>query len=248
MIVCKASHEPGGPQRCSGDTRAALERTLGAVAQLECRETVLIRAVGLSGALSCVQDGPALSLRQQYLIDAEALSPREAATRFARSVLTPGRTIIVDTETVSMGGPICEIAAVDAHTGRPLLDTLVNPRCAITPAAQAVHGITEREVSAPQVPTWAQVYEQFAQVAQGRVVLAYNADYDRQVVADDCRRYSLDAAGSASDAGWWADVMAPRSDFMGAKRWLRNGGGHRALGDVVQTRGHLLSMAAGSSA
>jgi hypothetical protein len=246
--VCKASHEPGGPQRCSGDTRAALERTLGAVAMLECRQDALIRAVGVHGPPVGAQFGPALGLRRQYLVDAEVLSPREAATRFARSVLAPGRAIIVDTETVSMGGPICEIAAVDAHTGVPLLDTLVNPRCPITPAAQAVHGSTYGEVSGPRVPTWGEVYERFAQVARGRVVLAYNADYDRQVVADDCRRSGVDAAGSTSDAAWWADVMAPRSDFMGATRWLRNGGGHRALGDVEQTRAHLLAMAAGRSA
>jgi hypothetical protein len=105
--VCKASHEPGGPQRCSGDTRAALERTLGAVAMLECRQDALIRAVGVHGPPVGAQFGPALGLRRQYLVDAEVLSPREAATRFARSVLAPGRAIIVDTETVSMGGPIC---------------------------------------------------------------------------------------------------------------------------------------------
>ncbi|MFN6548178.1 3'-5' exonuclease [Mycolicibacterium nivoides] len=191
--------------------------------------------------------GPAMDLRRQYLIDAETLSPRDAATRFAQSVLQPGVAVIVDTETVSMGGAICEIAVIDARTGRPLLDTLVNPQCPMTPAAQAVHGITESEVNAEHVPTWEKVHERFAEVTHGRVILAYNADYDRQVVADDCLRYGVDSAGSTSHAHWWADVMVPRSDFMGTKRWLRNGGGHRALGDVEQTRGHLLTMAAGSS-
>ncbi|MDZ4270826.1 MAG: 3'-5' exonuclease [Mycobacterium sp.] len=151
----------------------------------------------------------------------------------------------MDTETVSMGGAICEIAVVDAHTGRPLLNTLVNPRCPMTPAAQAVHGISEREVTAPHIPSWAVVHDRFAQIAEGKVVLAYNADYDRQVVAEDCRRYGVDASGSISHVHWWADVMRPRSDFEGASRWLRNGGGHRALGDVELTRRHLLTMAAG---
>ncbi|RDH75301.1 3'-5' exonuclease [Mycolicibacterium moriokaense] len=214
------------------------------MAKLERHREALITATCAGDALPGW--GGAVELRRQYLADAEAMSPRVAATRFARSVLREGVAVIVDTETVSMGGAICEIAAVDAHTGRPLLNTLVNPRSPITPAAQAVHGISEREVTAPHVPTWAEVHDQFAQIVDGKVVLAYNADYDRQVVAEDCRRYSVDAAGSMSHVHWWADVMAPRSDFEGASRWLRNGGAHRALGDVELTRRHLLTMAAGS--
>ncbi|MCV7140989.1 3'-5' exonuclease [Mycolicibacterium fortuitum] len=224
--------------------RAALQRSMGAVAMLENQQDALIHE---TSSTRSPEWGPAVELRRQYLIDAEALSPRGAATRFARSVLQAGVAVIVDTETVSMGGAICEIAVIDAHTGRPLLDTLVNPRCPMTPAAQAVHGITESEVNAAHVPTWERVHEHFAEVTRGRVILAYNADYDRRVVADDCLRYGVDSAGSTSHAYWWADVMVPRSDFMGTTRWLRNGGGHRALGDVVQTRGHLLTMAAGPS-
>jgi len=242
--VCKASHEPGGPRRCSGDARHALAGSLSTVAQLERRRDALIAAC--PAAERPPGWGRAVELRRQYLADAEAMSPRVAATRFARSVLREGVAVIVDTETVSMGGAICEIAVVDAHTGRPLLNTLVNPRCPMTPAAQAVHGISEREVTAAHVPSWAAVHDRFAQIVSGKVVLAYNADYDRQVVADDCRRYGVDASGSMSHAHWWADVMAPRSDFEGASRWLRNGGGHRALGDVELTRRHLLTMAAGS--
>lgn len=242
--MCKASHEPSGPRRCSGDARAALEGSLGTVVQLERRADALITAASRIGATSGW--GRAVELRRQYLVDAAALSPRAAASRFAQAVLREGVAVIVDTETVSMGGAICEIAVVDAHTGRPLLNTLVNPGCPMTPAAQAVHGISEREVTASHVPSWVAVHARFAQLVVGKVVLAYNADYDRRVVADDCRRYGVDVAGSLSRAHWWADVMAPRSDFEGTSRRLRNGGGHRALGDVELTRRHLLAMAAGA--
>ena len=242
--MCKASHEPGGPQRCSGDARRALASSMGAVAQLErCRDALISTAAPHDVR---PEWGRAVELRRQYLADAAAASPRVAATRFARAVLREGVAVVVDTETVSMGGPICEIAVVDAHTGRPLLNTLVNPGCPMTPAAQAVHGITESEITGPHVPSWAAVHRRFAQLVDGKVVLAYNADYDRRVVADDCRRYGVDASGSISQAHWWADVMAPRSDFEGTSRRLRNGGGHRALGDVELTRRHLLTMAAGS--
>lgn len=216
---------------------------MSAVAQLQRRQDALIRSASdIAGSPGW---GPAVELRRRYLADVDTMSPRTAATRFARSVLQDGVSVIVDTETVSMGGAICEIAVIDAHTGRSLLNTLVNPRCSMSPAAQAVHGITERDVCAAHVPSWSAVHDHFAAVTRGRVVLAYNADYDRQVVADDCRRHGVDASGSTSHVHWWADVMAPRSDFVGVRRWLRNGGGHRALGDVELTRAHLLTMAAG---
>jgi hypothetical protein len=38
--------------------------------------------------------------------------------------------------------------------------------------------------------------------------------------------------------------MIPRSDHAHSRRWLPNGGGHRALGDVEQTRQHLIRMTA----
>lgn len=106
--MCKASHEPGGPRRCSGDARHALAGSLSTVAQLERRRDALIAAC--PAAERPPGWGRAVELRRQYLADAEAMSPRVAATRFARSVLREGVAVIVDTETVSMGGAICEIA------------------------------------------------------------------------------------------------------------------------------------------
>ena len=39
--MCKASHEPGGPQRCSGDCRAKAARSVNDVAALETHERAL---------------------------------------------------------------------------------------------------------------------------------------------------------------------------------------------------------------
>ncbi|MFD9950999.1 hypothetical protein, partial [Nonomuraea sp. NPDC059022] len=75
------------------------------------------------------------------------------------------------------------------------------------------------------------------------IVLAYNADYDRGVITADCHRHGIRRTRLA-DLSHWADVMVPRSDHAHSRRWLRNGGGHRALGDVEQTRQHLLRMTA----
>jgi DNA polymerase III epsilon subunit-like protein len=164
-----------------------------------------------------------------------------AATRFARAMLEPGRAVIVDTESVCMGGPICEIAVIDAASGATLLDTLVNPGVPVTPAATAVHGLADAEVTAPGINRWPAAYRQLLEITHGRVILAYNADYDRAVITTDCARYGFHNTPLAA-AEHWADVMAPRADHCRSTRWLPNGGAHRALADAQQTRRHLQRM------
>lgn len=186
--------------------------------------------------------GSSRLLRRTFHAEARLLSPPQAATRWARTVLTPGKAVILDTETASMGGPIVEIAVLDAESGQTLLNTLVNPQTQIDPAAQAVHGISDAEVTAPGVPLWPEVYRQLAEVTDGRIILAYNASYDRGVIEDDCARNGIEDALLA-DRDRWADVMAPRMAHARTMRYLRNGGGHRALGDVALTRQHLIDMA-----
>ncbi|SHV18241.1 DNA polymerase III subunit epsilon [Mycobacteroides abscessus subsp. abscessus] len=181
------------------------------------------------------------SISERYQADRKMLGGRVAAMRFARAVLQPGRAVLLDTETVSMYGPICELAAIDPSTGETLIDTLVNPGVPIAPDAQAVHGITDEQVSHPDVPAWPNVLELLTQITRTRIILAYNAEFDRTVIAKDCSRHGIDAP-HLTDPRRWADVMVPRSDFAGSRRWLRNGGGHRAIGDVHQTREHLLAM------
>ena len=165
----------------------------------------------------------------------------EQAVAFARQMTQPGRAVILDVETAWMFGPICEIAVIDAFSGTLLLNTLVNPGVAIDPAAYAVHGISDSEVSAPDVPMWPAVFDQLRAVVAGRTILAYNADYDRDAIWADCRRYGL-ADLWVMDAANWADVMAPRSHHRYQTWFLKNEGGHRAAGDVATTRRHLLEM------
>ena len=250
--MCKSTSEPGGPRRCSADARGALERSSADVAAYE---HLLDNTQGhgvCAGERDSFADwrpeglGSADDLNRAYRVDIK-ISPVYAATRFARAVMEPGRAVIVDTETVSMGGPVCEIAVIRAHDGHVLLNTLVNPRAPIVPAAQAVHGISEDEVTAPGIPSWANIYAMFEQVTQDCVILAYNSDYDRGVIEKDCDRYNIPSTHVSTHRLRWADVMMPRTHYAQSRRWMKNEGGHRALGDVVQTRNHLLKMARGDA-
>lgn len=133
-----------------------------------------------------------------------------------------------------------EIAAVDAATGRTLLDTLVNPGCPITETATAIHGITDVDVA--DAPTWDKVLPRLKRITKGRQVLAYNADYDQSVILADTTRAGR-KPGHLADTDRWACVMQARSDAEGSHRWLPLGGGHRALGDCQAARQVLLDIA-----
>jgi DNA polymerase III epsilon subunit-like protein len=240
--VCRCSTEPGGPRRCSSDARTALQHSIAEVAACQAA------AAAAADELEWRPTGPgsAEDLNLAYRRNIK-LSPVLAAVQFARAVLQPGRAVIVDTETADMGGPICEIAVIDAHDGRVLMNTLVNPGVPIDPGAQAVHGISAAQVSAADVPTWPMLYRQFEQLTAGRVMLAYYADYDRSVITNDTARHGITGAHVSTHRLRWADVMMPRTHYAQAPRWLKNGGGHRALGDVEVTRAHLVEMATGAA-
>jgi len=178
--------------------------------------------------------GPSTTMTaaKEETVPHENLSPRVWAT----TVLRAGAACIVDVETTGFEGSIVEIAAIDAATGEPLLDTLVD--CGpveIEPGAHAVHGITAADLSG--APRWPEVFAQLAAVTEGRLVLAYNAAFDRGRVLHDCYRAGLDPAHLA-DVDRWQCVMARRCEALGLgpEGRLRLGGGHRAMSDVHAAR------------
>lgn len=168
-----------------------------------------------------------------------AVAGLETATRWARAMLEPGAAVIVDTETTDLPGPVCEIAVIDTR-GAVLLDTLVDPGVPIQPDAGAVHGITGADVAG--APQWPVVLPRLLQVTEGRTVLAYNADFDADVIAADCARYGLGPAHLADPSNWGC-VMERRADWVGEEKWARLNGGHRALGDTRAALGVLRAIA-----
>lgn len=178
-----------------------------------------------------------------YRRDIQLHSDAGAAIRFARAMLEPNVAVILDTETTDRYGAVCEIAVIDACTGKTLLDTLINPGTPITPDAQAVHGISDDDVTAEGVPDWKTVYPKVLRATKDRIVLAYKADYDQTVIVGDCARAGIRRTRLA-DANHWADVMILRANHARSPRWLPNGGGHRSLGDAQETRRHLQRMTA----
>ncbi len=122
-----------------------------------------------------------------------------AAVNWARAMLTPGAAVILDTETNGLFGRILEVAVIDACTGKVLLDTLVNPGERIDPDSTLIHGITDDDVA--DAPPWSEVVPKLLKVTRGRQILAYNADYDAEVIRADTQdvldQLRADAAAAA---------------------------------------------------
>lgn len=145
--------------------------------------------------------------------------------------------LYLDTETTGFspasGATIVEIAIVD-EDGRALIDTLIDPRQAIPPGAQQVHGISNEMVRGK--PTLQEVLPAVRDVVEGQEVVIYNAAFDTAFFPD-----RLGQARAVSCA------MLRFADVLGGKwrkldvaashvghRWT--GTAHRALADALACR------------
>jgi DNA polymerase III epsilon subunit-like protein len=166
-------------------------------------------------------------------------------TRIARELLQPDAAVIIDTETTDLPGQIVEVAVIDAATGKKLLDSLVRPTEPISDGARWVHGITDEMVA--DARPFEKVLPRLRQVTKGRVICAYNVDFDRGVVLGDVRRAGKKPMHLEPEDSWFC-LMEAYKDWVGSFRWLRLGGRHRALGDCESARKVLLRMSQGRGA
>ncbi|MEU0242311.1 3'-5' exonuclease [Nocardiopsis sp. NPDC006198] len=166
-------------------------------------------------------------------------TPAHRAIAAARRALAPDEALLVDVETTGLGptAAIVEIAVVEADTGRTVLDTLVNPDgVPVEKGAQQVHGITPGELDG--APTWPEIWPRLAQGVGSRLLIAYNADFDKSRIRHACRRYGLPVPR------WdWDCAMAWRGAAARTSRPGPLNGGHRALGDARAAREVVLAVA-----
>jgi DNA polymerase-3 subunit epsilon len=170
----------------------------------------------------------------------------QRAVAWAAETVANERVVYLDTETTGLGAEdeIVDLAVVGAG-GETLLETLVRPARSIPPGASAVHGLTDDDVLF--APPWELVYPHLVEVLLGRVVVVYNADFDRRLVGQSCLRSRLPEPRVD-----WQCAMRVFAEFAGEPgrgggfRWRRleeaaatfgvAPGGHRALGDARACR------------
>src|SRR5215208_4253336 len=71
------------------------------------------------------------------------MGDREDAVRWARSLVSEGDFVVLDSETTGLGTPIDFVeVGVLSHRGETLFDSSMKPSCPVEPGATRVHGRT----------------------------------------------------------------------------------------------------------
>ena len=97
--------------------------------------------------------------------------------------------VIIDFETTGFNdAEIVQIGAVSQH-GEILMDTLVKPTGSIPRAATDVHGINDAMVA--DAPPFKEMYVKLSVLLAGKTAIAYNADFEKKIIASVCKRHRL---------------------------------------------------------
>jgi DNA polymerase-3 subunit epsilon len=157
---------------------------------------------------------------------------RSATCAWASHLLRRSDWAIIDTETTALNGVVCEIGVIDGD-GTVLFESLVNPESPVSPQARAIHGITDEELEvSPRLPA---VWPQLQEALRNRTTLvAYNAAFDRERLAQSARRYVLEELkqewACAMEA--YAAYCGTWSEYHGSYTWIPLYSSHRAVGDA----------------
>jgi DNA polymerase-3 subunit epsilon len=161
------------------------------------------------------------------------------AIRWAQDLLSRTDWVILDTETTGLDWTAEVISiSVIAPDGMSLLETLVKPQEKISAEASEVNHITDEMVT--NAPTFPDVYDRLCAVLNGKLVVAYNVDFDQRMIAQTACRYDLPRERIPSE--WqcamltYAKYAGEWSDYFGSYRWQAlPKGDHTAGGDCLAT-------------
>jgi DNA polymerase-3 subunit epsilon len=150
--------------------------------------------------------------------------------------------VAIDTETTGrdpLSDRIVELAAV-IYQGKEIIQRvswLINPGRPIPQEASEVHKITDADVA--DKPTFGEVMPAILALLEGKVPLAYNAEFDRQFLIAECDR-------CGSFAGRPVPALRRNVEWLDPLVWAREiqrEEKSRALGDVCQRLGIALDNA-----
>ena len=104
--------------------------------------------------------------------------------------LLRGDLVVFDIETTGIGAAdeIVEITVISAR-GDTLLDSLARPNRPIPKDATRIHGITDADVES--APTIRDLLPDLRRMLEGRVVTAYNLDFDVRLLTSSCKAYGV---------------------------------------------------------
>ncbi|TCS39642.1 DNA polymerase III epsilon subunit family exonuclease [Paucimonas lemoignei] len=158
-----------------------------------------------------------------------------------------------DSETTGLnpaeGDEIVAIGAVRIVNGRLLLqeyfDCLIRPRCAISEASVAIHGITETMLK--DQPRSEVVLPQFARFAEDTVLVAHNAAFDLRFLQMQEEQTGIRLRQPVLDTLLLSQVLHPNQtehslEAIAGRMGVEIVGRHTALGDAIVTGEVFLRM------
>ncbi len=165
---------------------------------------------------------PPESPLKQRLFDAVAdLTPRDRMIVLSRLLLDEPDLVIFDTETTGVGATdeIVSISIIN-RDGQTLVSSLVKPTQPITNSY--IHGITDTRVLA--APAFPRLYPRICEALDGKVMLAYNTDFDHRMLDQDCKRYHLRPVVPRREAcimEMYAQFYGEWNDYHHNYRWQK---------------------------
>jgi DNA polymerase III epsilon subunit-like protein len=146
------------------------------------------------------------------------------------------RALVIDTETIGRGQTleVIEIAIAD-HRGRIIFESLVKPSVNRLPPLSKHHRFDRSEFET--APDWAELWPELSKVIRNKLLVAYNAAYDRRALAVTCALHRL-----SSNERAWRCAMQLVKTRMGLRHsptlgeacalFGLEGGNHRARRDT----------------
>lgn len=128
------------------------------------------------------------------------------------------RWVILDTETTGLDSDaeIIQIALMDVE-GALLLSSYVRPTVPIDEESEAFYINNISEGMVKDAPTFPQIHLELCKHLAGKNVLAYNADFDRRMIEQDCSRHNLPLPNVCG----WSCLLSVFSSYRG--EWTRTG-------------------------
>lgn len=174
------------------------------------------------------------------------------SVELCRSWLKNG-ALFMDTETtgVDESAEIIEIAVIN-NEGWPVYESLIRPKVPITPKLTALHGISNEMVA--EAPHFWEIYNDLCSKLDGRLIIAYGADFDARMIRQTCELYDLKDLFCR-----WGCAMQMYQDHIGREKRIKLsvaaeqccvyplGNAHRARADA-ETMLQIVTVVAGCGA
>lgn len=143
---------------------------------------------------------------------------RRSALLWSREVVLSPNVVFLDTETtgVKPTDDVVDIAVV-SNAGEIVFEHLVKPSKPIPSDTAAFIGVSNKMVA--NAPDLEEIYPALAEALAGRVVVAYNAEFDRAMLSSALARRGLPWLESTR----WSCAMEAYAAFNGESSWHRPG-------------------------